>query len=175
MNCYINIQQCAGQAERIRQTLEALERANAQVHETLRQVEEQTCPNAIDALHRMERSLADMRTETRWLYRTLCAVSGRYGETEAAVRAALLALPAEELPPRTAERTIAPQITAARQRQCAQIKRASAEEWIRYSPGVSIFRLPGNEQAEDWLVEQMLRVFAGADKDTATDRGQEKQ
>lgn len=175
MNCYMNIQQCAGQAERIRQTLEALSRAHERVLETLRQVEDQTCPEAIDALRRMESSLTDVRAETLWLYRTLRAVSERYEETEAAVRAAVLALPVGEIPPRMAERTAAPQISASRQWQCAHIKRASAEVWIRHSPCASIFRLPGNEQADDWLVEQMLRAFAGADTDTATDRGQEKQ
>ena len=174
MNCYIDIQQCSGQAERIRQTLEALGRAHERVLETLRQIEGQTCPEAIDALRRMESSLADVRAETLWLYRTLRAVSERYEETEAAVRAAVLALPVEEIPPRTAERTAVLQITAARQWQCAHIKRASMEDWVRQYPCASIFQLPGNERADDWLVERMLRVFAGEDTDTATDRGQEK-
>ena len=77
MNCYMNIPQCAEQAERIRQTLEALSRAHERIVETLRQLEDQTCPETIDALRRMESSLADMRAETLWLYRTLCAVSER--------------------------------------------------------------------------------------------------
>ena len=64
MNCYMNIPQCAEQAERIRQTLEALSRAHERIVETLRQLEDQTCPETIDALRRMESSLADMRAET---------------------------------------------------------------------------------------------------------------
>ena len=63
MNCYMNIPQCAEQAERIRQTLEALSRAHERIVETLRQLEDQTCPETIDALRRMESSLADMRAE----------------------------------------------------------------------------------------------------------------
>ena len=125
MNCYMNIPQCAEQAERIRQTLEALSRAHERIVETLRQLEDQTCPETIDALRRMESSLAGMRAETLWLYRTLRAVS--------------------------------------------------MEDWIRQYPCTSSFRLPGNERADDWLIEQMLRAFADADTDTATDRGQEKQ
>ena len=42
MNCYMNIPQCAEQAERIRQTLEALSRAHERIVETLRQLEDQT-------------------------------------------------------------------------------------------------------------------------------------
>ena len=71
MNCYMNIPQCAEQAERIRQTLEALSRAHERIVETLRQLEDQTCPETIDALRRMESSLADMRAETLWLYLSL--------------------------------------------------------------------------------------------------------
>ena len=56
MNCYMNIPQCAEQAERIRQTLEALSRAHERIVETLRQLEDQTCPETIDALRRMESS-----------------------------------------------------------------------------------------------------------------------
>ena len=161
MNCYMNIPQCAEQAERIRQTLEALSRAHERIVETLRQLEDQTCPETIDALRRMES--------------TLCAVSERYKETETAVRAAVLALPVGEVPPRTAGRTAAPQIAAAQQQQYTHIKRVSMEDWIRQYPCTSSFRLPGNERADDWLIEQMLRAFADADTDTATDRGQEKQ
>ena len=175
MNCFLIIPQCAEQADRIRQTLEALRRAHERIVETLRQLEDQTCPETIDALRRMESSLADMRAETLWLYRTLRAVSARYEETETAVRAAVLALPVGEVPPRTAGRTAAPQIAAAQQQQYTHIKRVSMEDWIRQYPCTSSFRLPGNERADDWLIEQLLRAFADADTDTATDRRQEKQ
>lgn len=176
MNCYMNYPQCAEQAERIRQTLEALSRAHERIVETLRQLEDQTCPETIDALRRMESSLADMRAETLWLYRTLCcrvrALQGngdgsQSGSPRASGGRSAARAQQDEQPHR--------QIAAAQQQQYTHIKRVSMEDWIRQYPCTSSFRLPGNERADDWLIEQMLRAFADADTDTATDRGQEKQ
>lgn len=171
MDSYIDILQCTEQAERIRRTLETLERARQSVRSALRQVEDQTCPNAIDELRCLEKSLAAAQEDTTRLYRALFAVIACYEDTEAAVKAAVLALPTGRITQHTANSSDTVQREAALQRQQARMSKPSAADWVRVSPRAALFQLPDNEQAEDWLVEQMLQVFAGTDN-TKTDRGQ---